>query len=57
LAGGFAPTGVGIAGRHLPGGAGEEQAGQQCPGWLRGANEVAQLRADGYFVAEIVVAL
>src|ERR1017187_9056645 len=57
LAGRLAPTDARIPGRHLPGGAGEQQAGQHRAGRLWGANKIAKLRAVGHLVTEIVVAL
>src|ERR1017187_2452123 len=51
------PADVLIPRRHLPGGAGEQQAGQQWAGRLQGANEIAQLCAVRHFVTEVVVTL
>jgi hypothetical protein len=57
LASGVTPADPSVAGSHLPGGAGEEQAGQSGKGRLLGADEVAELSAVGNAITQVVVAL
>jgi hypothetical protein len=57
LASGIRPADPNVAGSHFPGGAGEEQAGQQRKGRLLGADEVAELGAVGNAITEVVIAL
>jgi hypothetical protein len=55
LASGIAPSDPGIARRHFPGGAGEQQAGQHIPRWS--AHQVAQLRTVGNPISQRMITL
>src|SRR6266567_1884610 len=55
LAHGWTPADVGIARRHLPGRAGEQQTRQQGMGRLQGTDKITQVRAVGHLVAEIMI--
>src|SRR6266568_693205 len=53
----WTPADVGIARRHLPGRAGEQQTRQQGMGRLQGTDKITQVRAVGHLVAEIMITL
>jgi hypothetical protein len=57
LASGVTPSDPSVAGSHFPGGAGEQQAGEEGEGRLLGADEVAELGAVGNAITQVVVAL
>jgi len=57
LASGVTPADPSIAGSHFPGGAGEQQAGEEGKGRLSGADQVAELGAVGDAITQVVVAL
>jgi hypothetical protein len=57
LASSVTPADPSVAGSHFPGGAGEQQAGEEGEGSLLGADEVAQLGAVGNAITQVVVAL
>jgi hypothetical protein len=57
LASGVTPADPSVAGSHFPGGAGEEQTGEEGKGRLLGTDQVAELGAVGDAITQVMVAL